>query len=362
MSFYSTAEATANHQIVVGPGKPVSLQIAQQLPGLNPGKGDMLVLHPKPEVAAAAVAYIHGFTASGFPTISLRVGEQEFGTLDLFEYRQNTCRPLRTELLSVEDNIRESSVIVINPTGRDIVSPQSDDLAKLVGTQDFVVVQFAMGQAGKDYTWEQAPSEVLKRLEAALAAKGVGKSIASRRVVCLTLGLAPLNSILVTALHALCESWPEQPVADKVDGVFRFVELVSLQAAEDLGRAVVAEGAPIRLRAPIATGIATMLDQYVGMLARMHGGFVNSGTGSGMDDDAIRRLIDEGQFYLHTLAAARGFVSSEQSEAAGAVLVPHEKLNAMLKVIDSVQSMDGFDFVGALQNVGAQLRKILGLD
>lgn len=252
--------------ISIVPGTLVSEQIENQLRSFRPERGAELVLHAKPEVGAAVVWAFNGLH-NRYPVVHFtdRSGKS-VGVIDLDDFRHNVCRPLRSEVFDGADFVAPGSAIVINPTGRGLTDGQRTDLRRLIGTDDLVEVNFSLGQSGVDYEWGQVGSEVLTRLLAALSASNVGKSLAdaSHPLVCLTLGLSPLNAAVMVAVNALAERVAVQPVAGGAP-IFPFLELIDLAQAETIGRQTVAEiaagNAPVLvLRGEIATRTQAMAE------------------------------------------------------------------------------------------------------
>ena len=106
----------------------------------------------------------------------------------------------------------------------------------------------------------------------------------------ITAGLAPVNATIVTALHALCESWCSQPVAENQAGVFNFTDLIELSVMEDLGRNAMAAAAPVIIN-------RESLKLLIDAAAELHALRVQK-AGSAMEDGDLAQAIAEADSLL----------------------------------------------------------------
>lgn len=247
-TFFSTnprVQGENNYAFSIYPEAPLAEQIKSQISGVNASAEDVIVLHPIPGVGSSICAFLRGKN-NIFPTIAL-VGPDGInkGELNLHDFRHNQARPKRQKFLVTEDNLSQDAVIIVNASGRELPSHQLVELLDLSGSGAIKIVNLQLGQI--DLGQNGLAEWLIDELTNALLSEGVGNSIASRRVIMITTGLSPVNAILVTALHALCESWCSQPVAENKEGIFHFTDLIQLEKMEALGRTVKAGGAPVRV-------------------------------------------------------------------------------------------------------------------
>lgn len=230
-------------EFTILPSEPLAGQIAAQVVGVDAAVDETLVLHPIPGVGSATVAFLRGRNNT-FPTIAL-VGPDgvEAGEYDLHSFRHNVARPARAQFLAKEDEVAANAVIIVNSSGRELPDHQVEELKELTSSSELVVVTLQLGQI--DLGRSDLAEWALETVVSALKSAGVSRSIATRPVVAITAGLSPVNAIICTALHALCESWCSQPVAENQDGVFHFTNLIRLEEMENLGRTAAVEAAPI---------------------------------------------------------------------------------------------------------------------
>jgi hypothetical protein len=216
------------------PGIPIREQIENQVSGVDATTNEVVILHPIPGVGSSTVAYLRGRN-NDFPTIRL-VGPDGVvkGDFDLHQFRHSVARPERAQFLQTEDLIPQDAVIVVNSSGRELPVHQVEELQMLTGASQLVVATLQLGQV--DLGRQDLGQWMLNTLTTALKDAGVGRAIASRPVVAITAGLSPVNAVITTALHALCESWCSQPVAENREGVFHFTDLIRLEEMEKLGR------------------------------------------------------------------------------------------------------------------------------
>lgn len=232
-----------NYAFSIVPGTPIAEQIKAQISGVNASTEEVIVLHPIPGVGSSICAFLRGKNNT-FPTIAL-IGPDGInkGELNLHDFRHNQARPKRATFLATEDNLSQDAVIIVNASGREVPEHQKAELSELAGTQTLVFANLQLGQI--DLGQNGLVEWLLEELTKALSSAGIGNSIASRRVIMITAGLSPVNAILVTALHALCESWCSQPVAENKEGTFHFTDLIQLEKMEALGRTASAGSAPV---------------------------------------------------------------------------------------------------------------------
>lgn len=230
-------------EFTILPGEPLAGQIAAQVVGVDAAVDETVVLHPIPGVGSATVAFLRGRNNT-FPTIAL-VGPDGVlsGECNLHSFRHNVARPARAQFLEANDVVPEGATIVVNSSGRDLPAHQIDELRALTGASELVVAELQLGQV--DLSRSDLVEWLLESVVTALKSAGVGRSIASRPVIAITAGLSPVNAIICTALHALCESWCSQPVAENQEGVFHFSGLIRLDEMEALGRMAATEQAPV---------------------------------------------------------------------------------------------------------------------
>lgn len=237
ISFFSTnprVMGDRNFAFSIIPTAPMRGQIEAQIGGVDCKTDEVLVLHPIPAVSTATIAFLRGKN-NNFPTIALVAPDGvNVGEFDLHEYRHNVARPTRKGFLETADNLSDDAVIIVNSSGRELPTHQIEQLKQLADTQALVVATLQLGQV--DLKRTDLGEWLLETLTTALKGVGIGKSIASRRIIAVTAGLSPVNAIIVTALHALAESWCSHPVAVNQDGIFNFTDLIELAKFENAGR------------------------------------------------------------------------------------------------------------------------------
>lgn len=247
-----------NFSFTINPGFSIKDQILAQIGGLDTATTEEVILHPIPGLGSSTVAFLRGRNNT-FPTIGI-VGPDgvNHGGFDLHMFRHQTARPFRVSFLETSDDLVSDAVIIVNSSGREIPEHQLAELQGLANTNNLVIATLQLGQV--DLARPDLGEWLLETLVNALRAANVGESIANRPLIAITAGLSPVNAIIVTALHALCESWCSQPVAENKEGTFHFTDLIRLEEIEKMGRQATAETSPVSVPRDLYNRVLAVLE------------------------------------------------------------------------------------------------------
>lgn len=251
-------------------GKPFADQVRDFFEAMADTRGFEITGLPGQAVAAALVLPAMEMTR-GLPTMSLFGFGQEVkvvGSLDLSDFRHNTVRPRRTEVL---DGEAYAGWTILDGAGRGVEGFQMTELCFALNTtpENVHVVNVAMGHIDP----EHPEAGLVDRL----IASGLTKADwVSGRLLFLPPGFGPLAIVMTTAIYGLSEVWPRVIRLNRqADGTFHVAEIcdpqmmrqfgVQLRAKWDAGQAPVAISRELYDRLVVALAGTTLADELVAL-------------------------------------------------------------------------------------------------